>query len=223
MDGRRVPRMLRAIRRRRRLSQRALASRIGVSQQELSRMEREDLLDGQMGIVNRWARNLGADLVIDLRVDGQRPLTDEAHAKLQNSVLESLRASGWIAEPEVSYSIFGERGRVDILAFHPVLRILLVIEIKTRVDDVQNLLGLLDAKARLASDLAATRSWSPTQVVPVLVVEENRTARRRVAEHAALFTRFDLRGRDGHTWLRNPEYPGPRGLLVFWRPTQRHG
>jgi transcriptional regulator with XRE-family HTH domain len=209
--------MLRAIRRRKRLSQRVLASRIGVSQQELSRLERVDLLDGPMGVVDRWALALGGDFVIDVRVDGQRPLLDERHARLQNIQLSDLRTFGWLAEAEVSFSVYGERGRIDILAFHPTLRLLLVVEIKSRIDDVQEVRGRLDIKTRLALDLAAARGWHATAVVPVLIVEYYRTARRRVAAHAAMFASFDLRGRTAQAWLRRPRLPAPSGVLFFRR------
>jgi transcriptional regulator with XRE-family HTH domain len=217
MDGRRVPRTLRAIRRRKRLTQRAVGARIGLSQQEISRLELRDLSESQVGTVDRWARALGADLMIELRVSGERPLTDARHARLQNCVLAELRASGWVAAAEVSFSVFGERGRIDILAFHQTLRLLLVVEVKTRVEDVQDLLGRSDVKVRLAPELAAARGWNVDRIVPVLIVEDGRTARRRVEAHAALFARFDLRGRTSQAWLRHPAGRVPRGLLIFRR------
>jgi hypothetical protein len=40
--------------------------------------------------------------------------------------------------------------------------------------------------------------------VPSLVVADGRTARRRVADHSALFGRFEVRGRAVEPWLREP-------------------
>ena len=37
-----------------------------------------------------------------------------------------LGLPAWIVEPEVSFSIYGERGVIDILAWHPTSRILLL-------------------------------------------------------------------------------------------------
>ena len=43
--------------------------------------------------------------------------------------------------PEVSFSIYGERGVIDILAWHPGRRALLIIELKTDIVDVNELVG----------------------------------------------------------------------------------
>ncbi len=54
------------------------------------------------------------------------------------------RLAEWLAQPEVSFAIYGERGVIDILAFHPRSRALLVIELKTGIVDVQALIGTVD-------------------------------------------------------------------------------
>ena len=46
----------------------------------------------------------------------------------------------WILAPEVSYSIFGERGVIDILAWHPTRRALLVIELKSELTSIEETL-----------------------------------------------------------------------------------
>lgn len=48
--------------------------------------------------------------------------------------------------PEVSFSIYGERGVIDLLAWHGPSRTLLVIELKTEVVDAAEMLGVLDRK-----------------------------------------------------------------------------
>ena len=57
---------------------------------------------------------------------------------------------GWTTEVEVSFAIWGERGSIDVVAFHPSLGALLVIEVKSAVADSQATLHGLDRKARLA-------------------------------------------------------------------------
>jgi hypothetical protein len=82
------------------------------------------------------------------------------------------------------------------VALHPSTRTLLVVEVKTAIGDLQETLGRLDVKTRLSRQLAAQVAWpEPSAAVPVLLVQGGRTARRVVAEHRALFTRFALRGR----------------------------
>ena len=67
----------------------------------------------------------------------------------------------WAAEPEVSFSIYGERGIVDILAWHPTRRSLLVIELKTEFVDINELMGSVDRKRRLARTIGRDRGWDP--------------------------------------------------------------
>jgi hypothetical protein len=120
-----------------------------------------------------------------------------------------------VALPEVSFSRYGDRGRIDLLAWNPARRILLVIEIKTQIVDIQGLLGPLDVKLRLAPGIARERGWGhPAGVVPLLVVAESSTNRRRIASRAPLFRQLGLRGRRAITWLRRPESPAT-GLLVL--------
>jgi hypothetical protein len=69
------------------------------------------------------------------------------------------RGPGWSIAPEVSFSIWGERGLIDILAWHAPTRSLLVIELKTAIVDVSGLVGTVDRKRRLAPEIARSRGW----------------------------------------------------------------
>ena len=73
-------------------------------------------------------------------------LLDHVHASLQAAWVDRLRKRDWRTWVERSYSIYGERGRIDILGYHPASRTLLVVEIKSELADAQSLLGTLDAK-----------------------------------------------------------------------------
>jgi len=205
---------LKALRRRKGWSQARLGQAIGASQQHVSRLE-ADVRRTPLGLLEAWATELGAYLAVDLRVGGERPLSDANHAALQNRLAAQLRRAGWQVATEISFNHYGDRGRVDVLAFYPALRIVLVMEIKTRIQDVQDMLGRLDVKRRIAPILARDRGWDVAAIVPAFVVREDRTARRRVAEHAALFTNFGLRARAARAWLRHPWLPPPQGILLF--------
>jgi hypothetical protein len=123
-----------------------------------------------------------------------------------------------MAEPEVSFNVYGDRGRVDVLAYHPVLRILLIVEIKTRMTDAQEVLGRLDVKRRTGPEIARERGWQVAATLPMLLVTESSTARRRLAAHAALFASLSLRARAAMAWLRHPRSPAPTGILVLVSP-----
>ncbi len=131
-----------------------------------------------------------------------------AHADLVEEVVRRLRAAGWETAVEVSFAIAGERGSVDILAFHPETAMLLVIEVKSVVPDLQGMLHGLDRKARLGRSIAAQRGWRVLGVARLLVVGETRTNRRRLAIAGATFgAALPASGRAVSRWLAEPSSP----------------
>ena len=104
--------------------------------------------------------------------------------------------------------------RIDVLAYHPGVRILLVIEVKSVVPDVQATLVTLDRKERLALEIARERGWTAIAVSRLLVIRDDRTARRRVEQHAATFgNALPDRIARIRSWLRTPDARKPlRGL-----------
>jgi hypothetical protein len=107
---------------------------------------------------------------------------------------------------EVSFNIYGERGSIDILAFQPATGALLVVEVKSVVPEIGGMLMTLDRKARLAEQVARQQQgWDATSVSRLLVLPEDRTARRRVAQHASTFeASFPTRNVAVKRWLRSP-------------------
>jgi hypothetical protein len=113
--------------------------------------------------------------------------------------------AGWEIEPEVSFSIYGERGVIDILAWHPARRCLLVIELKTELVDLNDLMGSVDRKRRLAGDIARDRGWHPASISTWVAIAEGRTNRRAVTSHTVtLRTKFPTDGAGVRRWLREP-------------------
>jgi hypothetical protein len=142
-------------------------------------------------------------------------LLDEDHSRLQTAWKARLERWEWEVIAEASYNHYGERGRVDLLAFHPASRTLAIVEIKSQVADAQGTLGPLDVKTRIAGSIARERGWpSPAAVVPVLIIKDTPTARRRLQRVAVLFGRLSLRGRTAISWLRRPD-GHPSGLLIL--------
>src|SRR6185295_151147 len=115
------------------------------------------------------------------------------------------RLPGWTYEPEVSFSLWGERGVVDGLAWHAATRSLLVIELKTELVDVNDLMATTDRRLRLASEIVRDRGWRPGTVSGWVVVAEGRTNRRAVSRHAtALRAKLPDNGHALREWLRAP-------------------
>lgn len=215
MERRTVARTLRAIRRRKGWSQAKVAAQLNISQSELSRRERGDLDDCSVAEVQRWGASLGAHVSVEVRVDGERPLMDARHARLQEWIVGVLRRHGWTVMVEHSFNHYGDRGRIDVLAHHPVGHVLLVVEVKTRVVDVGDTVGRLDVKRRVAPIIAGEQGWQTTATVPMLLVLEHRTNRRRIADHATVFASFSLRARAASAWLRSPIGTAPSGVMLF--------
>lgn len=225
MPRRWIGRNIRLLRRRRGWRQRDLAAAAGLSQPTVSRIERDRLDEVTFRTIVDCVGALHAHLTLELFFDGERvdALRDQDHAAIQDWLASTLTAWKWEVAVEVSFNRFGDRGRIDVLAFDRAGKALLVAEVKSRIDDAQDTVGRLDTKARVAVELAKARGWLPTAVVAALVVGEDRTSRRRVAEHPALFARFMLRGRAGLAWLRRRPGLPPTGLLIFVRsPAMRH-
>jgi len=226
MDDARVGRVILVLRQRRGWRQRDLAQRCGLSKSAICDMERGRIDRYTLRSVRRVLTALGAAAELYVMAGGHGELDrllDADHAQVVEVWAAAHRAAGWEVWPEASYSIFGERGRVDLLSFHPPTGTLEVGECKTGIWNIQDTLGRLDAKVRLAPRIAATRGWTVSRVVGALVVREGRTARRRVEQHPLLFARFDVRGRAARTFVKDPTRPAA-GLLAFVSlPTSNQG
>ena len=213
-----VSRAVRFLRRRAGLRQADLGRRAGLSRESVSRLERGGIDGMTLAAIDRVATALGASADLMLRWHGEQleRLMDAGHAQLQESVTGGLRSRAFTTEVEVSFNSYGDRGRYDALAFEPGTGTLLVVEVKTRIVDVQDTLGRLDVKVRLAPEAARRLGWPrPRRVVPCLVVQDSRSARRIVAAHAQLFARFTHRGRAARQWLSAPTGEPISGILLF--------
>lgn len=171
-------------------------------------------------VTRRIFEALEADLVIFVRwrAGDLDRLLDERHAGLGDVLARRLADEGWEVAPEITFSIYGERGSIDLLAWHPRTRTLLVIELKTELTSVEETLRRHDVKVRLAPGIVLARfGWRAASVARLLVLPETSTARRQVARHAALFHRaYPARNRAVRAFLRDPVVrSGFGGGLLF--------
>jgi transcriptional regulator with XRE-family HTH domain len=207
MDPIRLGLSLRALRIRRGWRQEDLGARAGVSRSEISAIERGACAQLRLGSLERVVAALGARLDVGVRWHGEGldRLLDEAHAGLVDQLVTLLRTCGWDVAIEASFAIRGERGSIDVLAFHRATGMLLVVEVKSVVPDSQATLHTLDRKVRLAPTIAAERRWNASVVSRLLVVGEGTTARRRVMRVAATYSAaLPTRGPAVKSWLRAP-------------------
>ena len=217
MDDGRIGRALRVLRRRRRLRQVDLASAADVSQGCVSLIERGHVSSLSIRTVRAVfaAVDAGFEGQVAWRGGDLDRVLDESHARLVSSFAETLQRLAWLTYPEVTFSEYGERGSIDILALAPTRKSALVVEVKTQITSVEATLRRLDAKTRLASRVVFERhGWRPSAIGCLLVVRDGTTSRRRVNRHAAAMTAaLPARGPEVRTWLRRPA--GPLRGLIF--------
>ncbi|HET7031351.1 MAG TPA: helix-turn-helix domain-containing protein, partial [Candidatus Limnocylindrales bacterium] len=148
VDSLRFGRQFRALRIRLRLRQRDVAVGAGVSRSLIASIDRGQLDGVTVGALRKATAALEADLDVHLRWRGERldRLLDEDHSAIVEALVRLLRTNGWDMAVEASFSIWGERGSIDVLGFHPVERALLVVEVKSVVPDSQATVFGVDRK-----------------------------------------------------------------------------
>ena len=219
MDDLHVGLALRAARVRRRLRQIDLGAQAGVSAALVSRLGHGELDRTSLRVLRGIAAKLAVSLELVPRSAGGEldRVINARHAALGEHVADWIaRRPGWVVVAEVSFAIYGERGVVDLLAWHAATGSVVVIELKTAIVDVDELIGTLDRKRRLAAQIAASRGWPARSVSAWLIVAASSTNRRRVADHRTLLTSALPRdGRSLGPLFLHPER-GPESGIAFW-------
>ncbi len=202
-----------------------------MSQAVISRIELGQLEDVSLARL----RAVGAKLDIALSIDawwraGELDrLVDRGHAALVEYVVARLQGEGWLTRVEVTFNNFGERGSADIVAWHPPTRTLLIVEVKTRIGDVQATANTFERKVRLLPDvLAREEGWDPAAVGRVLVIADTQANRSVVRDHARTFDSiWPERTAATRRWIHHPAPPprnGRHGFGGIWfLPYQRLG
>jgi len=186
-----------------------------VSQTAVSRLERGRLGGTAVGTVARVVAELGAELEVRVRWHGEEldRLLDAAHAAMVERLIEMLVPLGWQCAAEVTFLIGGERGSVDVLAWHERSGRLLVVETKSVVPDLQQMLSAFDRKVRLGPTIAARRGWQVSGVAKAIVLAGTATNRRRAQRFSAtLRTVLPSDGGTMRRWLSDPVGPCPAAL-----------
>jgi Holliday junction resolvase-like predicted endonuclease len=207
MDDLRIGAIARAVRHRLGLRQLDVALKAGVSQRTVSSIELGRFDHAAIYTVRAVLGAVGIRLVLDARWQGgeAEAILDRAHAELIEACARVLRQYGWHVMAEQTFSRYGERGSIDLLAWHAATRSLLVIEVKTRILDIQGTLAGLDRKGRLAASTVRSREWIPTNIGRVLVASDINANRSKVGLHAATFDSvLPARSREVRAWVHRP-------------------
>jgi transcriptional regulator with XRE-family HTH domain len=207
MDDRQAGSLLRLIRIQRRRRQKDVAEKARVPRSVVIKIEAGRLEQVTVGQLRAVVQANGAWLENRIHTpgdDGLRMLR-RAHAEAQQQVIERLASDNWITVPEASFSIYGERGVIDVLAWQPLHRALLIVETKTLLVDLGDLLATMDRRIRLSGTIAAERGWAPQVVGAWIAVTDTRLNRQRLSTYAELLrSAFPADGRQIGAWLREP-------------------
>jgi transcriptional regulator with XRE-family HTH domain len=154
------------------LSLEAVASAAGITASYLARIER-GRSNPTFDTVDRVSEALGLQLYLDIRPPvflGSRPTSDLVHARCSAYVERRLRTGGWSTAREVAMIDGRYRGWIDLLAFDPTTGSLLIIEVKTRLDDIGALERQLGWYERSAPALARECGWSVRSIRSVVLL-----------------------------------------------------
>jgi transcriptional regulator with XRE-family HTH domain len=231
MDDRRVGRIVREVRIRRAWRQRDLAEAAGVSQTLVSRIERGWIGNLSLSKVRKVGTALDIRVSLDAwwRAGEVDRLVDRGHAALVDHVVASLRSDGWVTRVEVTFNHFGERGSADIVAWHAEARILLIVEVKTMIGDIQATASTFERKVRILPEALKTEAgWQPRTVARLLVIADTHANRAVVRDHEAIFHAiWPARTVATRHWLRRPTVTPDgerRGFGGIWfLPFERTG
>jgi transcriptional regulator with XRE-family HTH domain len=163
------------------MSQSALAVKVGLAKSYIGAIEL-GRANPSLDVIARLAAALGLQLDLALRspvIVGDRRQRDAVHARCSGYVDRRLRGAGWDTAREVALVDGRWRGWIDLLAFDPRTGTLIVIEIKTVIDDVGALERQVGWYERMARSVARDRGWQPRRVVTWLLVlasEQNEQA-----------------------------------------------
>jgi Holliday junction resolvase-like predicted endonuclease len=193
-----------------------VAEAAGVSQSVVSSVERGQFDRLMFDPVDRICAVLRVKLFLDARwLDGDADrLIDKSHAAVVDVVVGTLHRTGWEVVVEYGFNHFGERGSVDVLAWHAGERALLIVEVKSRLTDLQATFASFARKARLVPALVRRdRGWEARHVGRLLVMPGTHGNRSIVARHQATFaTTVPERMPAIRAWFRQPD----RDLGGLW-------
>lgn len=211
LEDERIGRLLRLIRHRERMTQRALAASAGVPREDVMAIESGRLGRLPFDRTRRVFEVVGARARPTVWWNGAAAdrLLDERHALMVERGVGAYRRREWEPAVEVSFAEYGERGSIDILAVRTAFRAVAVTEVKTDIGSLEGTNRVLDAKERLAPKIVEARfGWRPEVVGRILIVPGTASMRRIVQRHASTMRAiYPARTNEIKAWLRAPRAP----------------
>jgi hypothetical protein len=126
-----------------------------------------------------------------------------------------LKRAGWETAGEVEIGGDRSRGWIDLLAFHPQHRLLLVIEVKTEIRDFGSIERTLGWYERESWAAARRLGWRPRTVLGCLLVMATEANEVRLGDNRAGLTNgFPIRATELERILANGSQPPRRARAL---------
>jgi transcriptional regulator with XRE-family HTH domain len=178
------------------LTQQQVADASGIARSFIAKLERGGA-NPTLATVAAVAAALGLELELAIRrpmIVGTPRRGDLVHARCSGYVDRRLTRAGWMTAREVEIAHARTHGWIDLLAFDPRAQTVLVIEIKTRLDDLGALERQIRWYEREARFVARQMGWRPhTVLVWVLVLASHEVDAAIVIQRDALASSFPVR------------------------------
>jgi len=206
------------------VTQQELALAAGVSRSHIAGIE-TGRVNPSIDLVWRIAVRLGIDVAIVGRppiIMSRRNGQDLVHARCSGYVEARIHRLGWMVNREVE--VAGDRalGWIDLLAFEPVSRTLVIIEIKTRLEDIGAVERQVAWYERHATNVARALGWRPTQIITWLILLASDEVERAVGIHREVLRRgFPGRASAMRQVILDPLSAVDRRSLAMVDPTSR--
>lgn len=203
-------------------TQAELGRRCGMSPSMVSLVERGLVPDVSLGTVATicGAMDVGVSLAMKLPflMDRHRQ-REPAHARCVAYAQQRLEHFGWLVEREAEIAHGTSHGWIDLLAFHPDQRVLLVVEVKTELHDIGELERTVNWYERSAWEVARRFGWRPSGAAAIVLVLSTETNDDRIrANRAILAAAFPVRAAALLSWVDDPTGTlkrGRRGLAMI--------
>jgi transcriptional regulator with XRE-family HTH domain len=173
------------------VSQQELALAAGVSRSHIAGVE-SGRVNPSIDLVWRIAERLGIEIDIIHRSPillGRRTSRDLVHARCSGYVEGRLLGAGWVMRREVEVMANRAHGWIDLLAFEPISRTLVIVEIKTRLDDLGAVERQLGWYERHAMDVAHSLGWHPRRFLTWLILLASDEVEGALVDHRQLLRR----------------------------------
>jgi transcriptional regulator with XRE-family HTH domain len=205
------------------VTQQELAVAAGVSRSHIAGFE-NGRVNPSIDLVWRISDRLGIDVSFVAHppvVIGQRS-RDVVHACCSGYIDGRLRRSGYLTAREVEIATNSAHGWIDLLAYEPITRTLVIVEIKTRIEDLGAIERQISWYEHNAMAVVRRLGWQPQRVLSWLLLLAADEVERAVRLHRPVLLRsFPARAPEMRRVLEDPRSILARRGLALVDPSSR--